>query len=793
MAFVFCNVRLQRIWLWLVLGFVLNRGFCADTSMEADRPISWWKMGEAVRYRMTGNPPDSGTDSIKGVVTNSSGKEVAAISLAREQWATGWSWTPSETGYYEVEFFAENKEGKKHPLQRSFWFRAPNGATKEFHHSRRGIAVLPNNEFPPTATHQFGFATYSSNPEDLMLAQLVGFNLVRLTAHWGPDGCGMVKDEVIESTKGNYNWVGFDRLVDMYTAAGFQIYAQIYGTPYWASPHPEKAGTINICVDAATAYAPVDMKDWTRFLEVLVQRYNDRIRLWEIGNEPAMPGGSCFWLDTPENYFQMLKSGYETIKKNQPDSEIWIGGLGANSFYHAFYDRILSLGGGSYFDGLSLHGSWNSPQEKFRDIEKRWNAGPKPAFNSEWHAVLQGNMQSGPVLSEEALAFRMMCDLMHQLKQGMTRTILFEIKNLVERETLDFCIQNKWFVHSSGLFRKRPQTEPRLPAVILSNFLITSGRQAAFKKEIALSPHSMAVELTTAQGPLLAFWSEKEPLAADLVKEFTTPQSRLTDWEGRARSFDATEKLEPGKLYYLSQPNIAKLDAASPADKLVSPRQAERQSRPAPTGPLSTAKLFDAVNTSPTVSGEMWITKDWHRVALTRETQNSSLTARAALASTPQGLDVVVEVTDPVHVQKESSAWWSGDSVQIALDCENSGLAGGNTEFVFALTEQGPVAWKILAAEPHGNIPAMWSPSGSAAKFVETHIVRNGEITRYQIRIPWSELYPLIYDAGKPLHAALVINNNDGKGRAECLEWAAGISRSKDPAQYGTLKPITNK
>lgn len=781
--------RLQCAAFLLAFASWIGSSLGAETYLEPARPIGWWKLGETVEYRLAGSHLGDDVTAIQGVVTNTAEKEVANISIGRAEWRKGWSWTPTEPGYYEVEFRAVRQNGSRIPLDRTFWMRAPNGVTRQFTHRTQGIAVVLNQPFPQPAVPQFGFATYTSNPEDLMLAQLVGFNLVRLTAHWGPDGCGMVKDEVIEPTQGAYNWTGFDRILSMYTAAGFRIYAQIYGTPYWASPHPEKAGKINICVDEATAYAPKDMADWSRFLEALVNRYKNRIQLWEIGNEPAMPGGSCFWMDTPENYLAMLRSGYETIKKLQPESEIWIGGLGANPFYHAFYDRILSLGGGKYFDGLSLHGSWNSPQDKFRDIEQRWKVAPKPALNSEWHAILQGNMQSEPVLSEEALSYRMMRDLVHQFKQGMARTILFEIKNLVERETVTFCIQNKWFVHSSGIFRKTPQTEPRHAAVVLANFLIVSGRQAAFTREIQLSEDSIAVELTTANGPLLVFWSEKKTLAASLLKAFSTAQSRMTDWEGRTLDLTTTAQLEPRKLYYLTRPNAAKLAASPAANRLISPRLAERMASTAPTGPLAAERLFETVKAPARVAARDWIQKDWRRLSLSQQPGNTRLSARAAFAATTEYLDIVVEVTDPAHVQKESSAWWNGDSVQIALDCENSGLAGGNTEFVMALTEQGPVVWKTLAAEPHGNIPAKWTSAGNAAQYVESQIVRDGEITRYQVRIPWSEVYPLIYERNKPLHAAVVVNNNDGQGRVECLEWASGIARSKEPAMYGTLRP----
>lgn len=777
---------LGLVWI-LFAGCLHGAEVLPGSYMEPAKTVGWWKVGETVRYKLAGSPLSESVTAIKGIVTDAAEKEVTTVSVSREDLEKGWAWVPAEPGYYEVEFIAENKGGSTAPLERVYRQQAPNGASREFHRSKQGFAVLPNKAFPNQSAHQFGFGTYTSNAEDLLLGKLVGFDLVRITAHWGPDGCGMVPSEVIESEKGTYNWSGFDRLVKMYSESGFSIFAQLIGTPYWASPHPEKAKKINICVDEATAYAPVDIADWSRFTEAISTRYRDRISNWEIWNEPAVPGGSCFWMDTPENYFKLLQAGHDAIKKVQPESRVWFGGCASTGVYFAFYDKVLSLGGGKYYDGLSMHGRWASQNDVWRDIEKRRKVDPKPGFNTEWHAILQGNMQSDPVMSEKALSFRMMRDLMFQVKQGMAATILFELKNLTEKEAILFAVENKWFTHSAGIFRSFPQVEPRLPAVILGNFLLWSGRKATFEKEFQLAEDAVALSLATQNGSGLVFWSEKKPLPMSKLKSLASPNSVLIDWEGKVRDLSSKQELEAGKIYYLSMPESTAIAGMASTNKLISPRMAERLSRAVPVAQVFKGQLFDTTESVLHVPDALWIKNNWQRTTLIGGRANSQLTAQVAAGLTPQGLDLVVEVKDSVHVQKESSEFWNGDSVQIAIDCANSGLQGGNTEFVAALTEKGPVVWKLSAAEPEGNIPVRWSSSNSIAKFVESHITREGETTRYQLRIPYSELYPLTYEAARPLHLAVVVNNNDGNGRAEYLEWAGGIAHSKDPSFYGTL------
>jgi hypothetical protein len=97
------------------------------------------------------------------------------------------------------------------------------------------------------------------------------------------------------------------------------------------------------------------------------------------------------------------------------------------------------------------------------------------------------------------------------------------------------------------------------------------------------------------------------------------------------------------------------------------------------------------------------------------------------------------------------------------------------------------VAWKILAADPHGDIPSQWSSANSNAKYVDQTITRKNNVIRYQLRIPWSELYPLVYDTTKPLRLSILVNKYNNSGRIGYLEWGGGVIGKKDPKKYGAL------
>lgn len=767
-------------------------GVAAETAptgyLEPAKPVAWWRVGDTAKFRLLGGGLPEGTTEIEGILTNVDGDEVTRVKVNRADFESkGWQWKPTVPGYYEVEFIARGAD-KKTILSRPYVVKAkdPKGVllSRTFTRDRQGMAILPAALEAKPSTGQFGF-DYGNNPEDVLLAKYIGFDFARLDVIWGD----VDPRRAIEPVKGQYNWDRLDAHVDLLTKSGIQIMAQFTYTPLWASPHPEKKN-VNICVVEATAYAPVNTEDFSQFVDVTVNRYKDRIHNWEIWNEPSIPGGSVYWSDTTENYFRILKAGYTAIKKVQPDSVVSLGGLGPRKPYHAFYNRLLKMDASQYWDVLSLHGAWNSPED-YREIDARYNVASKPAITTEWHAILQGNMQADPILPDTVLSFKMMKDLLYQFKVGVTRVLTFEMLNLTEKEVLPFAIENKWFTHASGLFRRLPQVEPRQPGVVLSNFIEVVGRKATYVKEFKLSDESIALQLDTARGPMIVFWGETGAVPEKAIKPFLQSESQMRDWEGRSITVKPESTLAAKKLYYILAPNIEALTQAPVADKLVYIRKATRSSQAIAKGTFVLGKLFSSVEGAATVPDAGWIQSGWNLTKLQEAAHDSAFSVRSAVGLNDEGIDIVVEVKDKTHSQKEPQpAWWNGDSLQFALDCEGSGFTGGNTAFVSALTESGPVLWKLTAADPRGDIPAKWSPANGIAKNAEQKITHSGDMTRYQIRIPWSELYPMTLESSKVVRMSFAVNNNNGSGRAEYLDWGGGITKDNDPANYGQLTPL---
>lgn len=90
---------------------------------------------------------------------------------------------------------------------------------------------------------------------------------------------------------------------------------------------------------------------WELYVRTMVERYQDRVPVWEIWNEQNLQG---FWKDpNPEHYFALLKRSYETIKSVNPDLKVAVGGYAGIPF--DYIEKLYQSGGGKYFDIMNVH------------------------------------------------------------------------------------------------------------------------------------------------------------------------------------------------------------------------------------------------------------------------------------------------------------------------------------------------------------------------------------------------------------------------------------------------------
>lgn len=212
-----------------------------------------------------------------------------------------------------------------------------------------------------------GFLT--SLPQEAATIPLAGAGWTR--PHPGPFAWG-----TIEKVRGTYNFGETDAYIKTTQASNVAILATIWPFADWDQKnnpnckvketdqfYPNSRGGI-----PAYRCKPQNAEAYKKFLSALVERYDGDgtgdmpglkipIKYWEILNEPEMKSQQLtFFIGNENDYLEVLKESYETIKQVCSDCKVLHGGnAGSQQRFLSFWDKVYSLGGGNYFDIASTH------------------------------------------------------------------------------------------------------------------------------------------------------------------------------------------------------------------------------------------------------------------------------------------------------------------------------------------------------------------------------------------------------------------------------------------------------
>ena len=130
------------------------------------------------------------------------------------------------------------------------------------------------------------------------------------------------------------------------------------GMPKWLSSRPERADW--------KKFPPTDWDEYARFVTHYVGLMKDRIRVWEVWNEPVP---YAYWMGTIEEVVKLHEVTYKAVKRAQPDSIV----LGPCPYRIRleFTERFFELGGGKWIDAAVVHAYAPSPDPHFAD-DLRW-------------------------------------------------------------------------------------------------------------------------------------------------------------------------------------------------------------------------------------------------------------------------------------------------------------------------------------------------------------------------------------------------------------------------------------
>ena len=176
----------------------------------------------------------------------------------------------------------------------------------------------------------------------------------------------------------SHEWI--DRILSATAAHGIKVVLGVFGKP------------------RNDLGSQADRQPYKQWLQELVHRVKNRVRVWEVGNEPNLPQfwnirgrpGDASWNDGVHRYAQHLADTYDTIKAEDSTATVLLGGLsqhGAVEYLERLVDdRVNGKPAYHYFDAVNIHPYGDTPDDVVAEVE-----------------AVQQRMASVPQLAEKPL------------------------------------------------------------------------------------------------------------------------------------------------------------------------------------------------------------------------------------------------------------------------------------------------------------------------------------------------------------------------------------------------------
>lgn len=168
-------------------------------------------------------------------------------------------------------------------------------------------------------------------PLEAETAALCGASALRLNFRW----------RELERQPDAWHLAKLNRIMNEYEKRGMEVMPILSNPPAWARKN--------------TPNSMPKLDEWRKYVGFFLRNYGNRIRYWEIWNEPDLLGFCEF--SAPE-YVELQKIAREEQKKFAPDAKILTGG-----FAHAYPDNnkngfqeYVLANGKEYFDIHAFHG-----------------------------------------------------------------------------------------------------------------------------------------------------------------------------------------------------------------------------------------------------------------------------------------------------------------------------------------------------------------------------------------------------------------------------------------------------
>jgi hypothetical protein len=204
-----------------------------------------------------------------------------------------------------------------------------------------GGAEIPEPVLPAGVGVNIHFVT--GHEKDLDLIAAGGFRFVRMDFGW----------EAIETSKGEYNWAGYEELLRNLEKRGLRA---IFILDYSHRLYEETATSPNPITgeshkSTASPQHPDSIAAFARWAAASAKHFQGRHVLWEIWNEPNI----SFWSPKPDGtqYTTLALATCKAIREAEPRATIIAPA--SSEFPWEFLETFLESGVLEYLDAVSVH------------------------------------------------------------------------------------------------------------------------------------------------------------------------------------------------------------------------------------------------------------------------------------------------------------------------------------------------------------------------------------------------------------------------------------------------------
>jgi hypothetical protein len=194
---------------------------------------------------------------------------------------------------------------------------------------------------------------YANYDEYKSYIALLGIKRLRLQGGW----------DKTEKIKGQYDWAWMDHIINDAVDRGFVPWFQLsYGNHNY-----EGGGGSNL--GAGVPHSKVALAAWDKWVAAVVSRYKDKVKNWEIWNEPNFGDN----LDnTPEKAAELNIRTIDIIKKIQPDAIVSGMALGHISLPYAdeFFKILAKKNKLDCFDNMTYHDYVYNPDSHYGQVKQ---------------------------------------------------------------------------------------------------------------------------------------------------------------------------------------------------------------------------------------------------------------------------------------------------------------------------------------------------------------------------------------------------------------------------------------